>query len=135
MGRRKGKQAALLERQLLERVISPEQLIETLRRLGGWVTARDVANVLSGSTFKLAFQLRRMTEEGVVEEDVVEVVGPGRIREHSRLYRVRPGPGEVRRVETPYPAWLCPQAVVGAGEGRRVEGAAGMRRWDEDEDG
>ena len=110
--------------------IPDKAYLATLRRHKGWMSAREVAREHGVSWYTVAFVLRRLAEAGKVEEDVLSVVGSARTVEHTRVYRARPEQGQVRRVKTGLPAWLAPQAIAAIGQGRRVEGSAGMRRWD-----
>jgi hypothetical protein len=108
--------------------------VDTLRRHGGWMSAREVASAHGHSWYVVSHALRRQAEAMLLEEDVIEVVGVKRIREHRRIYRARPVAGEFRRVETLLPGWLAPQGIAAVGVARLVEGRAGIRRWDEEED-
>jgi DNA-binding transcriptional ArsR family regulator len=100
-----------------------------LRSDGGWMSAREVATRSGAAWHVVSFALRRLTEAGLVEEDVVDQAGRARSVEHQRVYRARPHKGWVRRVETTLPGWLAPQAVIPTGVSRMVMGSAGMQRW------
>ena len=103
--------------------------LDVLRADGGWMSARDVAARGGSAWHVVSFALRRLTEAGLVEEDVVDQAGRARSVEHQRVYRARPHKGWVRRVETTLPGWLAPQAVIPTGVSRMVMGSAGMQRW------
>lgn len=114
------------------RVCPDPAFLQTLRRHGGWMSAQQVAEKHGQKSWhRVAHALQRMCEQGLLETDVVEVKGAARVREHTRLYRARPAEGEVRRVETLLPGWLAPQAVAAVGHARRIDGVAGVRRWDD----
>lgn len=127
--RQRGKLAQVLR----ARVCPDPTYILTIRKHGGWMSAREVAEAHGHSWYIVAHALRRLTEGGLLEEDVIEIVGTQRIREHSRVYRARPLAGEKRTVEVVLPGWLCPQAVVSVGERRVIDGACGIRRWDDED--
>ena len=105
--------------------------LQTVRAAGGWMSAREVASVHVHSWWMVAHALRRLGELGLLEENVIDVIGLKRM-EHSRVYRARPTPGAARRIDTGLPAWLCPDTVADVGAMRRVEGKAGIRRWELD---
>lgn len=111
-------------------------LLETLRRhsADGWMSAMAVSLEHGMSVYSVQFALRRMASKGLVEEDIVKVVGKARPIEHTRMYRARPQPGEARKIAGGLPSWMAPQAVVDLGERRVVLGRSGIRSWDPDED-
>jgi DNA-binding transcriptional ArsR family regulator len=104
-----------------------ERLLQVLTRAPeSWMSAAQVAKACGKTWYTVSFSLRRLTERGLVEEDVISRRGTARSVEHTRVYRVRPLAGESRRVST-LPAWLAPQAVVAIGFSTMVEGVAAIR--------
>jgi hypothetical protein len=120
-------------RGLRGRQLVDKDYYDVLAQNDSWMSAQDVSRQLGVSWYICSFGLRRMVEGGTVEEDVIDVAGAARSAEHSRVYRARPLPGESRRVESDLPAWMAPQAVVNCGVARRINGTAGMLRWDRSE--
>lgn len=108
--------------------------LDAVRLFAGWTTARAVADHVNASWYVVAFSLRRLVEQGSVEEDVRDYAGSARSVEHTRVYRARPAKGQIRRLETMLPGWLAPQAVVDVGTVQLVIGRAGMRRWEKGDD-
>ena len=116
-------------RVLRARVAPDPAYVDTLRKNAGWMTARSVAAAHGHSGHAVAHALRKLTEMGKLEEDILDVAGTARSREHMRVYRARPLTGETRLTPTPLPGWVEPQGVVAVGELRRIDGRAGMKRW------
>lgn len=112
--------------------LGDQRFLGTLQRVGGWLSAVQVAAAHRMSWYSVAFALRRLAEQHLVEEDVVAIEGKQRSKESSRVYRARPAPGEHRRVSD-LPAWLAPQAVVSMGVPEMIDGSCSMRRWNDED--
>jgi DNA-binding transcriptional ArsR family regulator len=117
---------------LRERPLHGRQFLLALKANGGWMSPHAVAAACGSTWQTVSHWLTRMVDAGMVEREVVDHPGSARSLEQHKRYRSRPDQGEVRRVNQTLPAWLAPQAIVAIGELRRVDGAAGLRRGDEE---
>ena len=115
------------------RQVPDSAFLVTLRAMGGWVSANDLAACHGLSWHSVSYALQRMINRGEIEIEVVEVAGKARSVEHSRVYRSRPQQGEIRLVGGGLPAWLAPQAVVAIGSAVLVRGRVGVHPWDDHE--